>query len=144
MGSGIENPIWDGERHQPRRELTMQRDAHPHFAGPRTEPTPPPIQCDGLEHARYAAAYAAAYDEARRSQQPSSPQPAGQEGPHFSLHTGSGMRARVSKAHRRLSPAMIFIGYITSAATGIGLGYLVISSKNWEAFAAAVRGLFSP
>lgn len=82
---------------------------------------PPPIQPDGFlggQRVDGASPPPVPHTATRQNGQ--------EDGPHFELQPTGRIHTRLRKAHRRLSPLMIFIGYITSAGLGIGIGVLIL------------------
>lgn len=106
---------------------------------------PPPIQPDGFQaEPRIDGASPPPLPHAMQAQQQQHQQPhfgqhpqLGESAPHFELQPTGRIRTRLRKAHRRLSPLMIFVGYISSASIGIGLGVLILKyigfiDANWN------------
>ena len=91
---------------------------------------PPPVQPDGLHTNGHALPPAPHHAVAKHAEPEPHPFDFQQQPTGF-------VRARLRKAHRRLSPLMIFVGYITSAGLGIGIGVLILKyagliDANWN------------
>lgn len=91
---------------------------------------PPPVQHDGLHLNGHALPPAPHHTPVAR-------QPEHEPNPFDMPQPTGRIRTRLRKAHRRLSPLMIFVGYVTSAGAGIGLAVLILKyagmiDANWN------------
>lgn len=104
-----------------------------------THQSSPPYQPDGLRAAEYAGAYAAAYHR-KMAESGGHSQPHAVPPPLFTDSTSGRVRRRIKKAHAKVAPVVIVIGYLSSAAIGLWLGWLVIRSDGWQRAMEAIWG----